>query len=79
MMFSWPSLLQQVLVDEQNLNFLLSYCISALKQCSSWTHVEIVQALAALVYNNAPKCQKVSLQAPFYYFYFYLFFPYKKE
>ncbi|KAM8991404.1 HEAT repeat-containing protein 6 [Ara ararauna] len=48
----------QVLVDEQNLNFLLSYCISALKQCSSWTHVEIVQALAALVYNNGPKCQK---------------------
>ncbi|KAM4647946.1 HEAT repeat-containing protein 6 [Amazona ochrocephala] len=48
----------QVLVDEENLNFLLSYCISALKQCSSWTHVEIVQALAALVYNNGPKCQK---------------------
>ncbi|KAM8797210.1 HEAT repeat-containing protein 6 [Eudromia elegans] len=48
----------QVVVDEQNLNFLLSYSISALKQCSSWTHVEILQALAALVYNNGPKCQK---------------------
>ncbi|XP_069730536.1 HEAT repeat-containing protein 6 [Phaenicophaeus curvirostris] len=48
----------QVMVDEQNLNVLLSYCISALKQCSSWTHVEILQALAALVYNNGPKCQK---------------------
>ncbi|KFV42035.1 HEAT repeat-containing protein 6, partial [Tyto alba] len=48
----------QVMVDEQNLNFLLSYCVSALKQCSSWTHVEILQALAALVYNNGPKCQK---------------------
>uniref|UniRef100_A0A8B9Q9H6 HEAT repeat-containing protein 6 n=1 Tax=Apteryx owenii TaxID=8824 RepID=A0A8B9Q9H6_APTOW len=48
----------QVIVDEQNLNFLLSYSISALKQCSSWTHVEILQALAALVYNNGPKCQK---------------------
>ncbi|XP_009068831.1 PREDICTED: HEAT repeat-containing protein 6, partial [Acanthisitta chloris] len=48
----------QVMVDEQTLNFLLSYCISALKQCSSWTHVEILQALAALVYNNGPKCQK---------------------
>ncbi|NXG56915.1 HEAT6 protein, partial [Hemiprocne comata] len=48
----------QVMVDEQNLNFLLSYCISALKQCSSWTHVEILQALAVLVYNNGPKCQK---------------------
>ncbi|NWW88106.1 HEAT6 protein, partial [Rhynochetos jubatus] len=48
----------QVMVDEQNLNFLLAYCISALKQCSSWTHVEILQALAAFVYNNGPKCQK---------------------
>ncbi|XP_021388678.3 HEAT repeat-containing protein 6 [Lonchura striata] len=48
----------QVMVDEQHLNFLLSYCISALRQCSSWTHVEILQALAALVYNNGPKCQK---------------------
>ncbi|NXG19813.1 HEAT6 protein, partial [Grallaria varia] len=48
----------QVMVDEENLNFLLSYCISALKQCSSWTHVEILQALAALFYNNGPKCQK---------------------
>ncbi|KFR09488.1 HEAT repeat-containing protein 6, partial [Opisthocomus hoazin] len=48
----------QVMADEQSLNFLLSYCISALKQCSSWTHVEILQALAALVYNNGPKCQK---------------------
>ncbi|XP_039938080.1 HEAT repeat-containing protein 6 isoform X1 [Hirundo rustica] len=48
----------QVMVDEQNLNFLLSYSISALRQCSSWTHVEILQALAALVYNNGPKCQK---------------------
>ncbi|NWR78086.1 HEAT6 protein, partial [Centropus unirufus] len=48
----------QVMVDEQNLNVLLSYCISALKQCSSWTHVEILQALAALVYHNGPLCQK---------------------
>uniref|UniRef100_A0A8C0IWB3 HEAT repeat-containing protein 6 n=1 Tax=Chelonoidis abingdonii TaxID=106734 RepID=A0A8C0IWB3_CHEAB len=48
----------QVVVDEQNLDFLLSYSISALKQCSSWTHTEILQALAALVYNNGPNCQK---------------------
>ncbi|NXT26607.1 HEAT6 protein, partial [Syrrhaptes paradoxus] len=48
----------QVMVDEQSLSFLLSYCISALKQCSSWTHVEILQALAALAYNNGPKCQR---------------------
>ncbi|XP_068011058.1 HEAT repeat-containing protein 6 [Melanerpes formicivorus] len=48
----------QVVVDEQSLNLLLSYCISALKQCSSWTHVEILQALAALLYNNGPRCQQ---------------------
>uniref|UniRef100_A0A8I3RW82 HEAT repeat-containing protein 6 n=1 Tax=Canis lupus familiaris TaxID=9615 RepID=A0A8I3RW82_CANLF len=48
----------QVIVDEQNLDFLLAYAISALQQCSSWTHMEILQALAALVYCNGSKCQK---------------------
>ncbi|XP_030042088.1 HEAT repeat-containing protein 6 [Microcaecilia unicolor] len=48
----------QVIVDEKNLDFLLAYSISALKQCSPWMHIEILQALAALVYNNGPKCQK---------------------
>ncbi|KAL8199194.1 UNVERIFIED_CONTAM: HEAT repeat-containing protein 6 [Gekko kuhli] len=48
----------QVTVDDESLQFLVPYFISALKQCSSWTHVEILQALAASVYNNGPKCQK---------------------
>ncbi|KAM8945069.1 HEAT repeat-containing protein 6 isoform 2-T2 [Lycaon pictus] len=48
----------QVIVDEQNLDFLLAYAISALQQCNSWTHMEILQALAALVYCNGSKCQK---------------------
>nr|XP_003469514.2 HEAT repeat-containing protein 6 [Cavia porcellus] len=48
----------QVIVDEQNLDFLLSYTISAIQQCSSWTHMEILQALAALVYYNGSNCQK---------------------
>ncbi|XP_044141291.1 HEAT repeat-containing protein 6 [Bufo gargarizans] len=48
----------QVIVDEKNLDFLLGFSISALKQCSSWTHVEILHALAALVYTNGHKCQK---------------------
>ncbi|XP_054857707.1 HEAT repeat-containing protein 6 [Eublepharis macularius] len=48
----------EVMVDDDSLNFLLPYFISALKQCSSWTHVEILQALAASVYCNGPKCQK---------------------
>ncbi|XP_004707418.1 HEAT repeat-containing protein 6 [Echinops telfairi] len=47
-----------VIVDEQNLDFLLSYTISAIQQCSPWTHMEILQALAALVYCNGSKCQK---------------------
>ncbi|XP_072325809.1 HEAT repeat-containing protein 6-like isoform X3 [Scyliorhinus torazame] len=48
----------QVTVDEQSLDLLLPYCIRALQQCNSWTHVEILQAVAALVYNNGPRCQK---------------------
>ncbi|XP_066219990.1 HEAT repeat-containing protein 6 [Saccopteryx leptura] len=48
----------QVIVDEQNLDFLLAYTISAIHQCSSWTHVKILQALAALLYGNGSKCQK---------------------
>ncbi|XDA80306.1 hypothetical protein R6Z07F_010282 [Ovis aries] len=48
----------QVIVDEQNLDFLLAYTISAIQQCSSWTHMQILQALAALVYCNGSKCQK---------------------
>ncbi|MEJ1272309.1 HEAT repeat containing 6 [Cricetulus griseus] len=48
----------QVVVDEQNLDFLLTYTISAIHQCCSWTHMEILQALATLVYCNGSKCQK---------------------
>ncbi|XP_063002774.1 HEAT repeat-containing protein 6 [Elgaria multicarinata webbii] len=48
----------QIIVDEESLKHLVPYFISALKQCSAWTHVEILQALAASVYNNGPKCQK---------------------
>ncbi|XP_053131596.1 HEAT repeat-containing protein 6 [Hemicordylus capensis] len=48
----------QVIVDEESLKFLLPYFIAALKQCSPWTHVEILQAVAASVYHNGPKCQK---------------------
>ncbi|KAJ8347719.1 hypothetical protein SKAU_G00263080 [Synaphobranchus kaupii] len=48
----------QVIVDEQSLDSLVSYSIRALHACSSWTHAEILQALAALVYANGPKCQR---------------------
>ncbi|XP_023558933.1 HEAT repeat-containing protein 6 isoform X2 [Octodon degus] len=53
-----PVIYIKVIVDEQNLDFLLAYTISAIRQCSSWTHMEILQALAALVYYNGSKCQK---------------------
>ncbi|MGH0181857.1 UNVERIFIED_CONTAM: hypothetical protein FKN15_013068 [Acipenser sinensis] len=48
----------QVIVDEQSLDSLVLYSVQALHSCSSWTHGEILQALATLVYSNGPKCQK---------------------
>ncbi|KAK6473272.1 HEAT repeat-containing protein 6-like [Huso huso] len=48
----------QVIVDEQSLDSLVLYSLQALRSCSSWTHGEILQALATLVYSNGPKCQK---------------------
>ncbi|XP_070788120.1 HEAT repeat-containing protein 6 [Pituophis catenifer annectens] len=48
----------QVALDEESLNYLMPYFISALRKCSTWTHVEILQALAASVYSNGHKCQK---------------------
>ncbi|KAL4608428.1 HEAT repeat-containing protein 6-like [Arapaima gigas] len=48
----------QVIVDEPSLDCLVSYATRALATCSPWTHAEILQALAALVYGNGPKCQK---------------------
>ncbi|XP_023646732.2 HEAT repeat-containing protein 6 [Paramormyrops kingsleyae] len=48
----------QVIVDEQSLNCLVSYVTQALAVCSCWTRTDILQALAALLYGNGPKCQK---------------------
>ncbi|XP_028662440.2 HEAT repeat-containing protein 6 [Erpetoichthys calabaricus] len=48
----------QVIVDEKSLDSLVSYTVQALYHCSSWTHEEILQALAALVYNNGFRCHK---------------------
>ncbi|KAM8930239.1 HEAT repeat-containing protein 6 [Pelodytes ibericus] len=48
----------QVIVDENNLDFFIPFSITALKRCSSWTHVDVLHALAAIVYNNGHKCQK---------------------
>ncbi|KAI4884289.1 hypothetical protein NFI96_019994 [Prochilodus magdalenae] len=48
----------QVIVDEQTLDTLVSYCTRALRTCSSWTHSEIMLALSSLVYGNGPRCQR---------------------
>ncbi|XP_036444533.1 HEAT repeat-containing protein 6 [Colossoma macropomum] len=48
----------QVIVDEQTLDTLVSYCTRALRVCSSWTHSEILLALSSLVYGNGPRCQR---------------------
>uniref|UniRef100_A0AAR2LQE4 HEAT repeat-containing protein 6 n=1 Tax=Pygocentrus nattereri TaxID=42514 RepID=A0AAR2LQE4_PYGNA len=48
----------QVIVDEQTLDTLVSYCTRALWVCSSWTHSEILLALSSLVYGNGPRCQR---------------------
>uniref|UniRef100_A0A4W4GSU5 HEAT repeat-containing protein 6 n=1 Tax=Electrophorus electricus TaxID=8005 RepID=A0A4W4GSU5_ELEEL len=48
----------QVIVDEQTLDTLVSYCTRALRTCSLWTHAEILLALSSLVYGNGPRCQQ---------------------
>ncbi|KAF5888966.1 HEAT repeat-containing protein 6, partial [Clarias magur] len=48
----------QVIVDEQALDALVSYCIRALHTCSTWTHTEILLALSSVLYANGAKCQR---------------------
>ncbi|XP_067231786.1 HEAT repeat-containing protein 6 [Chanodichthys erythropterus] len=48
----------QIIVDENTLDVLVSYCSRALRTCSSWTHPEVLLALSSLVYGNGSKCQR---------------------
>ncbi|KAF7697323.1 hypothetical protein HF521_005741 [Silurus meridionalis] len=48
----------QVIVDEEALDTLVSYCIRALHVCSSWTHTEVLLALSTVLYANGAKCQR---------------------
>lgn len=48
----------QIIVDEQPLDVLVSYCISALQACSSWTHTEILLALSSVLYANGARCHR---------------------
>ncbi|XP_011481858.2 HEAT repeat-containing protein 6 isoform X2 [Oryzias latipes] len=50
----------KVIMDEQTLNVLLNYTVTALKDCSAWTHSDVVLALSTVVYGNGPHCQQVS-------------------
>nr|XP_055036304.1 HEAT repeat-containing protein 6 [Misgurnus anguillicaudatus] len=48
----------QVIVDEQTLEILVSYCTRALRTCSPWTHPEVMLSLSSLVYGNGSRCQR---------------------
>uniref|UniRef100_A0A8C8DXS8 HEAT repeat-containing protein 6 n=1 Tax=Oryzias sinensis TaxID=183150 RepID=A0A8C8DXS8_9TELE len=48
----------KVIMDEQTLNVLLNYTVTALKDCSAWTHSDVLLALSTVVYGNGPHCQQ---------------------
>ncbi|XP_062868208.1 HEAT repeat-containing protein 6 [Trichomycterus rosablanca] len=48
----------QVIVDEQALDELVSYCTRALQTCSVWTHSELMLALSSVLYGNGGRCQQ---------------------
>ncbi|KAK3555756.1 hypothetical protein QTP86_028957, partial [Hemibagrus guttatus] len=46
----------QIIVDEEALVVLVSYCIRALHICSPWTHTEVLLALSSVLYANGARC-----------------------
>ncbi|RVE63858.1 hypothetical protein OJAV_G00140570 [Oryzias javanicus] len=48
----------KVIMDENTLNVLLTYTVTALKDCSAWTHSDVLLALSTVVYSNGPHCQQ---------------------
>ncbi|XP_059208401.1 HEAT repeat-containing protein 6 [Centropristis striata] len=48
----------KVIMDEQTLDVLVNYTVSALKQCSTWTHSDVLLALSTIVYGNGPQCHQ---------------------
>lgn len=48
-------------MDEHTLSVLLSYTVTALKDCSAWTHSDVLLALSTVVYGNGPHCQQVDV------------------
>uniref|UniRef100_A0A8C7Z8M2 HEAT repeat-containing protein 6 n=1 Tax=Oryzias sinensis TaxID=183150 RepID=A0A8C7Z8M2_9TELE len=55
----------KVIMDEQTLNVLLNYTVTALKDCSAWTHSDVLLALSTVVYGNGPHCQQVDISLLF--------------
>ncbi|KAM4726501.1 HEAT repeat-containing protein 6 isoform 2-T2 [Anableps anableps] len=49
----------KVIMDEQTLDVLVNYTANALKQCSTWTHSDVLLALSTVVYGNGSQCHQL--------------------
>ncbi|XP_017273447.1 HEAT repeat-containing protein 6 [Kryptolebias marmoratus] len=49
----------KVIMDEQTLEVLVNYTAGALKECSTWTHPDVLLALSTVVYGNGPQCHQL--------------------
>uniref|UniRef100_A0A7N9B228 HEAT repeat-containing protein 6 n=1 Tax=Mastacembelus armatus TaxID=205130 RepID=A0A7N9B228_9TELE len=48
----------KVIMDELTLDVLVTYTMSALKMCSTWTHSDVLLALSTIVYGNGHQCHQ---------------------
>ncbi|MED6248482.1 hypothetical protein ATANTOWER_000977 [Ataeniobius toweri] len=49
----------KVIMDERTLDVLVNYTTDALKQCSTWTHSDVLLALSTVVYGNGSQCHQL--------------------
>ncbi|XP_007556397.2 HEAT repeat-containing protein 6 [Poecilia formosa] len=49
----------KVIMDEQTLDVLVKYTVNALKQCSTWTHSDVLLALSTVMYGNGSQCHQL--------------------
>ncbi|XP_015237602.1 PREDICTED: HEAT repeat-containing protein 6 [Cyprinodon variegatus] len=49
----------KVIMDEQTLDVLVNYTANAMKQCSTWTHSDVLLALSTVVYGNGSQCHQL--------------------
>nr|XP_006815814.1 PREDICTED: HEAT repeat-containing protein 6-like [Saccoglossus kowalevskii] len=52
---------QQITLNQDTLDILLEYIITATKTCQSWTLPDTLRALGAIVYENGANCGKVGI------------------